>query len=168
MALAAVAFHFNVPQRQAYCCRLLRKALRAGARIAVTGDAATLGELDRQLWLFDALEFLPHWRGASIDRLPARLAATPIVLLDDARPRAAASGGESVNPASALAQPVSHAGFGHPVLLNLGDEVPACAADYDRVIEVVGRGELERQAARLRWRQYSQLGVPIERHEVAS
>jgi DNA polymerase-3 subunit chi len=143
MAMGAVAFHFNVPQRQDYTCRLLRKACRAGARVAVTGDAAVLSELDRQLWIFDPIDFVPHWRGASAERLPARLSGTPIVLLDQAGSQA-----------------------GHDVLLNLAEQVPDCAPEFSRVIEVVGRSEAERAYARLRWRHYAGLGAAIERHEV--
>ena len=143
MAMGAVAFHFNVPQRQDYTCRLLRKACRAGARVAVTGDTTMLGELDRQLWIFDPIDFVPHWRGASTERLPARLSGTPIVLLDQASPQA-----------------------GHDVLLNLAEQVPDCAPRFSRVIEVVGRSEAERAHARLRWRHYAGLGAAIERHEV--
>jgi len=143
MAMGAVAFHFNVPQRQDYTCRLLRKACRAGARVAVTGDSAALGELDRQLWIFDPIDFVPHWRGVSADRLPARLKATPIVLLDQAGTQA-----------------------GHDVLLNLAEQVPDCASQFARVIEVVGHSEADRSQARLRWRHYASLGAAIERHEV--
>jgi DNA polymerase III subunit chi len=142
MAPAAVAFHFNVPQRQDYTCRLLRKATRAGARLIVTGDAGVLSELDRLLWTFDSVEFVPHWRGVSIERLPARLQATPVVLLEQPAPKA-----------------------GYEVLVNLGDEVPAVAQAFARVIEVVGRAEADRTLARQRWRQYTQWGVTIERHE---
>ena len=63
--MAAVAFHFGMADRLAYSCRLLRKASRAGARVVVTGEAATLDQLDRLLWVFDPLEFVPHWRGVS-------------------------------------------------------------------------------------------------------
>jgi len=144
MALAAVAFHFNVPDRREYTCRLLRKAWRQGARVAVTGTSHALDDLDRFLWTFDTLEFVPHWRAASQDRLPERLRnRTPIVLLDQPGPEA-----------------------GHGVLVNLGQDVPEPAARFDRVIEIVGLGDEERAHARLRWRHYSQLGVPIERYDV--
>jgi DNA polymerase-3 subunit chi len=144
MALAAVAFHFNVPDRREYTCRLLRKAWRQGARVVVTGSSHTLDDLDRSLWIFDTLEFVPHWRAASADRLPARLRQrTPIVLLDQPGPEA-----------------------GHGVLVNLGHEVPEPAARFDRVIEIVGLADEDRAQARQRWRHYAQLGVAIERHDV--
>ena len=37
--MTEVQFHFNVPDRLVYACRLLRKALRSGAR----GDAHQIG-----------------------------------------------------------------------------------------------------------------------------
>lgn len=142
--MTAVAFHFNVPDRRAYACRLLRKAYRSGARVVVTGESAQLAELDRLLWTFEALEFIPHWRGPTVDELPARLHATPVLL----------STGHSAR-------------FGHDVLVNLGRDVPQAYTQYARVIEVVGRDGLDRDGARVRWRQYSAEGCPIERHEVA-
>jgi DNA polymerase III subunit chi len=45
-----IAFHVNVPDRLAYACRLLRKAVRRNARVVVAGPAPLLGQLDRQLF----------------------------------------------------------------------------------------------------------------------
>lgn len=143
--MTAVAFHFNVPDRRDYACRLLRKALRAQARLVVSGEPHVLDDLDRQLWVFDALEFVPHWRGRDADALPARLGRTPLLLLDDPSPRR-----------------------GHGVLVNLWPQVPDAHAQFDRVIEIVGQDESERVAARQRWRCYAAAGCPIERHEVAA
>lgn len=141
--MTAVAFHFNVPDRRDYLCRLLRKATRQGARVMVAGQAHQLDELDRLLWVFEPLEFVPHWRGRALAALPARLAATPVVLLDEIA-----------------------AGGGYDVLLNVGASVPPGCEHFERLIEVVGRDESERAAARDRWRHYGSLGWPIERHEV--
>lgn len=141
--MRAVAFHFNVPDRREYACRLLRKAVRAGARLTVLGDEHALADLDRHLWLFDPLEFVPHWRGQAADRLPPRLQETPVLLVQHLGPPGR-----------------------HPVLVNLGVEIPTGGDRFDRVIEVVGRSESDRAAARLRWRQYTAEGWAIERHEV--
>ena len=59
-AMTEVAFHFNVPDKMAYVCRLLRKAVNAGAKVAVIGDEATLAVLDPLLWTFSPHEFLAH------------------------------------------------------------------------------------------------------------
>lgn len=144
--MPAVTFHFNVPQRREYVCRLLRKAYRAGARVAVTGAARELSELDRLLWTFDPTEFVPHWRGRSRAALPERLEETPIVLVDDPDPAAGV----------------------YPVLVNLADGLPAGMSGYERVIEVVSRDEDDRAAARTRWKAYAQAGCPIEKHEVSA
>lgn len=143
--MTAVAFHFNVADRRDYVCRLLRKAWRAGARVVVAGDEHTLDDLNRQLWVFEPLEFLPHWRGIDLAGLPARLADTPLLLLD--RPSAER---------------------GHGVLVNLLQDVPPRYADFVRLIEVVSLAESDRAAARQRWRHYAGAGLGIERHEVGA
>jgi DNA polymerase-3 subunit chi len=143
-----VAFHFNVPELRDYCCRLLRKADRSGARLVVHGPAQQLADLDRLLWLFDPLDFVPHWRGSRLAGLPERLAATPVVLLDHLD--------------AALVAPR------YPVLVNLAVEVPPGVVAFDRIIEVVGLGIEQRDAARQRWRWYSAQQWSIERHEVKS
>lgn len=140
-----IAFHFNVADPQDYSCRLLRKALRSGARVAVTGSAATLGDLDRLLWIFEPLEFVPHWRGSRPEALPARLRETPVVLVD--------------HPSPAL---------GHRILVNLGADMPEEPGRFDRVIEIVSQDAADRAAARDRWRVYARNGMAIERHEVRS
>ncbi|HMZ02734.1 MAG TPA: DNA polymerase III subunit chi [Burkholderiaceae bacterium] len=143
--MTAVAFHFNVPDRRDYACRLLRKALRAQAGVVVTGDEHVLDDLNRQLWIFEPLEFLPHWRGARAAALPARLAATPLLLLD---------------------QPSAERG--QTVLVNLGRQVPEGYGTFERLIEIVGLDEADRLSARDRWRRYQGDGRSIERHEVRS
>lgn len=143
--MTAVAFHFNVPDRRAYACRLLRKAYLSGARVAVTGEAALLDELDRLLWTFQPLEFVPHWRGPDLVALPARQQDTPLVLVGRHAPTR-----------------------GHDVLVNLGRQVPDGFEQYRRVIEIVSRHELDREEARARWRAYGARGCTIERHEVGA
>ena len=55
-----VAFHTGIANPLDYACRLLRKAYRSGARVAVHGEPAVLDRLDQALWTFEALEFVPH------------------------------------------------------------------------------------------------------------
>ena len=143
--MTEITFHFNVPDRTAYACRLLRKASRSGARVAVTAGADVLAELDRALWAFDPVEFVPHARLVSGQAPSERLAPTPIWLVDD--------------PAGAPR---------HEVLVNLGDASPAGFESYARLIEIVSTADEDRAAARRRWRHYADRGYPIERHEVAA
>jgi DNA polymerase-3 subunit chi len=138
--MTEIAFHFNAPDKLAYACRLLRKAVTAGARAVVTGADDQLARLDQQLWTFSALDFVPHCMAPS----PARvLAASPVVLTTDAQQA-----------------PV------HPVLVNLGDLVPAGFERFERLIEVVSGDADDRALARERWRHYAARGYTIVRHDL--
>jgi DNA polymerase-3 subunit chi len=138
-----ISFHFNVSNPTGYACRLLRKALRRGSAIAVTGAPATLSELDRELWSFDAADFVPHAWAADLESVPESLRAGTVWLAPDA-----------------LAAPR------HDALVNLGDAAPKGFESFGRLIEVVAVGEAERAAARERWKGYARRGYAIERHEV--
>lgn len=143
--MTQVRFHFNVADRTDYACRLLRKALRQGSRVAVVGPRAVLSGLDRALWMFDALEFVPHAVIPLGQRLPDRLSATPVCLAE-----------------RATDAPM------RDVLVNLGDDVPEGFESFDRIVEIVSTEGDDRMAARQRWRAYAGKGLAIERHEVPS
>jgi DNA polymerase-3 subunit chi len=141
--MTRISFHFNVPHRLGYTCRLLRKATRQGARVTATGPDALLAELDRALWTFDPIEFVPHLRLAPGEVPPARLRATPVCLVADL--------GTALH---------------HEVLVNLGDAPPAGFESFERLVEIVSTEEADRLAARTRWKHYSARGYAIEKHEV--
>jgi len=141
--MTRVSFHFNVPHRLDYACRLLRKATRQNARITVTGPTPVLAELDRALWSFEPTEFIPHVLLRDGQALPERLGATPVCL------------------AATLAG-APH----HDVLLNLGAEPPAGFESFERLIEIVSTDDEDRAAARARWKHYAARGYAIEKHEV--
>ena len=143
--MTEVQFHFNVPDRLLYACRLLRTALRSGASgVAVSAPAATLTRLDRTLWTFDPQEFIPHVlvrRGAAV---PARLKRTPIWLVEEAEQ-----------------------GAHHPVLVYLGEEPAVAFESFNRLIEIVSTDEEERETARRRWKHYAGRGYALQRFDVA-
>jgi DNA polymerase-3 subunit chi len=136
--MAEVAFHTGVDKLE-HACRLLRKAYRQGAKVVVAGDAAQLGRLDQALWTFEPLEFIPHTRLKRGDAASARLARTPIWLLD------------------AGATPPHH-----EVLVNLGPEMVDDWQAFARVIEIVSAEPDDRNAGRRRWRAYEAQGARIE------
>jgi len=138
--MTEVAFHFNAPDKLAYACRLLRKAVAGGARVVVTAPADALARLDTLLWTFSQTDFIPHARQPGE---PAVLAASPVVL--------------SESPLQ---------GPHRQVLLNLGTQVPAGFEQFERLIEVVSLDEDDRQQARSRWKQYAELGYTIVRHDL--
>lgn len=135
--MTRVDFHFNVPSRLAYACRLARKVYGNGLKLMVVGDAALLREFDQQLWTFAPLEFVPHC--GCTDPLAAQ---TPVVLAED------------------LAR-APH----YQVLLNLTGEVPAEFARFERVLEVVGDDPAEAAGARARYRFYRDRGYTLNNYD---
>jgi DNA polymerase-3 subunit chi len=53
------------------------------------------------------------------------------------------------------------------VLLNLSGECPPHFASFERLLEVVGTDEAEREAARARFRSYKSRGYAITSHDLA-
>jgi len=137
--LTDIAFHTGIANPLDYACRLLRKAYRSGARVAVLGEAALLDRLDQALWTFEALEFVPHVvlpRDGADDR---RLALSPIVLVK----------GDLPAPAACR---VGVTLSGHPV---------ANVDAFDRLIAIVGLDPDHREAGRQRWREYERAGHAV-------
>ncbi len=142
--MSEVSFHFNVPDRLGYACRLLRKAMRQGAKVVVAGPAPVLATLDRDLWTFEPLAFVPHVYARPGQLPSSRLQDTPIWLTEQV--------------ASAPHR---------EVLLNLGDELVPGFDGFARVIEVVSADGPDRGAARGRWKDYAARGLSPSRHDVA-
>ena len=141
--MTEVAFHFNVPDKLGYACRLVRKASASGAKVVVTGEAGLLEALDTQLWTFSEADFIPHCLAAAAP--PQVLAASPVVLADSPRG-------------------TPH----HEVLVNLGEGgVPEGFERFERLIELVADEEADRQQARVRWKHYKDRGYELKRHDVA-
>jgi DNA polymerase-3 subunit chi len=142
--LTEILFHFNVPEKMDYACRLLRKAVASGAKVVVAGEQQELVRLDTALWTFSALDFVGHCFHSNDEAL---LVASPVIL---GCPTASAG-------KTAIAQ----------VLLNLGIEISPGFEQYEKLIELVGESDDDRQAARLRWKHYANRGYAISRHDVA-
>lgn len=140
--MTEIAFHFNMPDKLAYSCRLLRKIYLSGSRAAVTAEPAVLAELDTLLWTFSSAEFVPH---CGPDALPDTQAISPLVL--------------TTSPAECAQR---------GVLVNLGQEVPAGFEGFGRLIEVVSLTPDDAQAGRTRWKHYAKLGYALIRHDLAS
>lgn len=137
--MTRVEFHFNVADKLAYSCRLLRKITASELRVVVVGDAPTLQALDAALWSVGATDFVAHCHASA----PAgTLAASPIWLA-----------------------PAWPDGAPHEVMLNLGAQVPAHFQKVQRYLEVVSTDPDDVQAGRQRWRHYQGQGIAIERFD---
>lgn len=143
--MTEVAFHFNVPQRLAYACRLLRKASQNQARVTVAAPQADLLALESQLWTFENDAFVAHclWNAQ-----PHVLSASPIVLTP-----------VSELGASPHREVLVH--WGHP-------QTPPGFESYQRLIELVSTEEEDKVAARQRWKHYADRGYPMSRYDVSA
>ena len=140
-----VEFHSGVQAPVSFACRLLRKAWRQGATVSVIAPSPLLQQLDRELWTFEPLEFVPHLCVRPGQPVDAALRRTPVWLC------------EGTPPADAPT-----------VLLNLGAELPADAERYGRIIEIVSTEAEQRRAARTRWRACEARGWQIRHHTPAA
>jgi DNA polymerase-3 subunit chi len=137
-----IAFHTNVRDKTDYICRLIRKANASACRIIVLHDDAELcRQLDEALWTFSDVSFLPH---VLADDIHAE--QTPIIL------------------AHVDSKNFPH----HELLINLSQTVPNTTAQFERVIEIVSQENEDKQAGRLRYKQYQQLGFSPSHIEVKS
>lgn len=141
-----IDFHFNVEDRLQYACRVVRKARTADKSVlAYAREPARLARFDAALWIFSALDFVPH---VYVDSPLAE--RTPVLLtLDSARPAPA-----------------------RDVFLNLDDDVPPTFSEllgrFERLIEVVSRDDADRQRARERFRSYRAAGIEPNKFEMGS
>lgn len=139
-----IDFHFNVEDRLQYACRVVRKARTAEKSVlAYAREPSRLARFDAALWIFSALDFVPH---VYVDSPLA--AQTPVLLTLDA----------------ALAAPA------RDVFLNLDDDVPPGFGEllgrFERLIEVVSREDSDRQRARERFRAYRAAGLEPNKYEM--
>ena len=141
--MTEIAFHFNAPDKLIYACRLVRKALNSGAKLVLQADASQLQSLDSHLWSMSVTEFLPHCLGSAP---PEQLAASPVILVSDLSEM----------------QNLPH----RQVFINLTNHLSSGFDSFERVIEVVTLDEQDRQFARQRWKQYTEQGYAITRHDL--
>lgn len=121
-------------------CRLTNKAFQLGHRVCiVTADAEHTQRLDALLWTFSAGSFIPH--------APARDAVDdmPVILGHNEPPPAF-----------------------DDVLITLAPQVPECFSRFQRVAEVVGSTDEEKQLARERFRFYRDRGYELQTHNLGS
>ena len=140
--MTEVAFHFGAPDRLAYVCRLLRKAVGSGARVVVLADTDMVQQVDAGLWALSATDFVAH---CTSDAEPSVQDRSPVLLVTD------------------LVQVVDP----RQVLLNLAEAIPEGFDQFARLIEVVSQNGADRDSARRRWKQYTERGYSITRHDLA-
>lgn len=135
-----VSFYSDAADPLHFACRLIRRALASGKPVGVCVAPAQGARLNELLWSFDAAEFIPHrrWDGVA-PPVPGE-----VLLVDDA----------------AL---LPHRGL----LLNLAEDMPSGALDFERVLEVIGNDPARVQAGRARYRVYQQAGAKLDHFSAA-
>ena len=137
--MTSIDFYFNAADRLQVACRLAAKALAEHKRVLIyTPDAELASKLDRLMWTWPATGFVPHC--ATHDPLAAE---TPVLI-----------GGE--DEAADI-----------PILINLSANCPPHFASFERLLEVVGADEADREPARERFRMYKSRGYAIASHDLA-
>lgn len=132
--MTRVDFYFNADDKVEAARKLAVKIHRAGKRaLFYAVDGRVAGELDAAIWTRDKLAFIPHVRcGHPLAK------ETPILIGTEA---------------DELASP--------DVLVNLEIDRPPFFSRFERLIELVGRDEADRLAARERYRFYKERGYEI-------
>jgi DNA polymerase-3 subunit chi len=137
--LTRIDFYRYAQDKVRFACRLAAKAFDHSSRVVVySPDPQVLAEFDRSLWTFQSTKFVPHC--SALSHLAAE---TPVVL---------SSSGESL----------PH----HDVLLNLSDEQPPFFATFERLLEIVGADEPDKERARARYKFYKDRGYAIQLNDV--
>ncbi len=137
--MTEVLFYTHADDKLKTACALTAKALARKMRVMLfTADPAATDHLSRLLWSVPSTGFTPHCR--SEDRLAP---VTPVIL--DHR-----------------AEPLVH----DQVLINLSGETPSFFSRFQRLVEIVGLEEADREAARTRFRFYRDRGYEIRTHQL--
>ena len=120
-------------------CRLAEKAYKQGHLVYInTASGQQLKKLDDMLWTFRDGSFLPHGLySTSAD------SDHPVLLGHDVEPEGPSD-----------------------VLVNLSNDVPPFFSRFNRVAELVGGDEAQRESARERYRYYKDRGYTLNTHKL--
>ena len=138
--MTRIDFYYDAEDRLQVACRLSAKALQQRLRVLIYApDGEVARTIDRMLWTTPPIGFVPHCMAH--DGLAPD---TPVLIASDA-------------------ESMPH----DEVLLNLSAERPAHFARFQRLVEVVGRDDADRAAARERFKFYRERGYQIYTHSLS-
>jgi DNA polymerase-3 subunit chi len=139
--VTTIDFYFNAADRLQVACRLAGKAIAEGKRMLVYApDAEVAASVDKLMWTLPATGFVPHCPVE--DPLAPE---TPILV----------GRTDELPPSCTL-------------LLNLSAECPPHFASFERLFEVVGPEEADKDAGRERYKLYRARGYAIANHDLAA
>ena len=139
--MTQVFFYHGASDRLAAAAALISGAWAKRRPILIYAPEPQVADsLDRLLWTRDQLSFLPHCRADS-----PLAAETPILI---------------TSRLDTIAQ--------NERLMNLSREIPPGFSRFQSLVEVVGRDDEDRLAARERVGQYKELGCEVSYFDLAS
>jgi len=138
--MTRIDFYSNAESKLQVACQLVAKAVGEQMPVLVYApDQNTARGFDKMLWTYQAIGFVPHCLASD-----ALSAETPVVIaVDDSE--------------------IAH----HRVILNLHVESPPAFSRFERLVEIVGVDDDDRQCARSRFRFYRDRGYEIHHHDLA-
>jgi len=138
--MTRIDFYFEAEDKLHVACRLSAKAAQRKLRVLIYAtDEIQAQKIDNLLWTWQPTGFLPH----CMTRSPLA-AQTPVLITHDP-------------------EDTPH----DEVLLNLNCTWPPAFSRFQRLVEIVGRDEEDREAARERFRFYRDRGYEIAKHDLS-
>ncbi|MBE0625624.1 MAG: DNA polymerase III subunit chi [Burkholderiales bacterium] len=138
--MTRIDFYFEAEDKLQVACRLSAKAAKQKLRVLIYAPDETQAQrIDKLLWTWLPAGFLPH----CMTRSPLA-AQTPVLITHDP-------------------EDTPH----DEVLLNLHSAWPPAFSRFQRLVEIVGRDEEDREAARGRFRFYRDRGYAIDKHDLS-
>jgi DNA polymerase III subunit chi len=126
--------------RQRFACRLAEKAYRLNNTVHIhAADRQSVQQIDDLLWTFRDGSFVPH----EILGTPATDTPAPITIGCESAPSRNCD-----------------------LLINLSEEIPAIAATFPRVAEIVTSDEDARTRSRKRFVDYRDRGDTLDTHKL--
>jgi DNA polymerase-3 subunit chi len=138
--MTRIDFYSNAEPKLQVACQLVAKAIKKQSRVVVYApDENTARAFDKLLWTYQAIGFVPHCMAHH-----ALSSETPVVIARD-----------DVELAY------------YQVILNLHADSPPSFSRFERLVELVGAGDDERELARGRFRFYRDRGYEINHHDLS-
>jgi len=122
-----------------FACTMTTKAWSKGNRVHIhTQSEENASKFDDLLWVYKDTSFVPHeiFAGDINDETPV-----------------------TIGYGNSFPEPSQ-------VMINLGSDIPAFASNFERVVEIVGANESNKQLARQRYRQYKEADYEIHNHKI--
>jgi len=121
-----------------FICRLVEKAYHSQHQVYIySQNDEELENIDKLLWTFKDISFLPHVNSKALNQMSA-----PILLTD------------SIDDKKA------------EVLINLNTNPIVACDKFERIIEVVSSEELQKNISREKYKHYKSIGLNLKTHDL--